>query len=69
MKYRKEYEGDNGWTKWIRPLAGYRVACCSCGVVHDLEFRLDENNSFNFRARQNPRATAQKQRHMKETGQ
>lgn len=31
---------DNGWTEWVRPpVAGYKMKCCDCGLVHELEFR------------------------------
>ena len=63
-KFRQEIEGDDGWTDWIHPLGGYKISCCDCGLVHDLEFRLDDNHRLNFRARRNPRSTGQVRRHM-----
>jgi len=31
---------DNGWTDWILPQRHYRLGCCDCGLVHDIEFRV-----------------------------
>lgn len=58
---------EDGWTEWIHPLGGYRMACCDCGLAHDIEFRLDANNQLNFRARRNNRSTAQLRRAKKAT--
>lgn len=31
----------NGWTDWQSPvMSGYRMGCCDCGLVHDMEFRV-----------------------------
>jgi hypothetical protein len=57
MKYK--IAKDNEWIEPIRK--GYRVACCSCGLVHDIDFRV-VNRHIQFRARRNHRATAQKRR-------
>lgn len=34
------YEGDDGWSDWVHPQPGYRMKCCDCGLVHDMEFML-----------------------------
>ena len=53
-------EGEDGWSEWIHPLSSYhRISCCDCGLVHDLEFRLDDDNGLSFRARRNNRSTGQ----------
>jgi len=31
---------DDGWTDWILPQRHYRMGCCDCGLVHDMEFRV-----------------------------
>ncbi len=32
-------ETSTGWSDWIAPnMTGYRMACCDCGLVHDMEF-------------------------------
>lgn len=58
-----EREADGGWTRWI-PIEGdrYRIACCDCGLVHDLEFDRSDD-ALAFRAKQNMRSTAQWRRH------
>lgn len=32
------YEQDDGWAEWVHPEPGYRLQCCGCGLVHDMEF-------------------------------
>jgi hypothetical protein len=64
-KFTQEYAVDNGWSDWIYPvMKGYKMACCDCGLVHDLEFRIVENGKrVEFRARRNNRSTGQIRRH------
>lgn len=68
MRYAKHKVDDKGWTPWIVPIhtesnVTHRIACCDCGLVHDLEFNLDIlKNKIRFRARRNARATSAKRR-------
>jgi hypothetical protein len=40
-RMKVEVEGDDGWTRWISPRPGiYRMACCDCGLVHDMQFKV-----------------------------
>lgn len=64
-KFRTEVEGDDGWSDWIHPLPGYKFSCCDCGLVHNLEFRIDDLNRVNFRAQRNKRSTSQVRRWLK----
>jgi hypothetical protein len=34
------WPGDDGWSDWVHPLPGYRMQCCDCGLVHDMEFAI-----------------------------
>ena len=44
--------------EWVQPVRkGYKMACCDCGLVHDMDFRI-KNNRVQFRVRRNNRATA-----------
>lgn len=61
---RGKVDAKTGWTPWVHPLNGYRIACCDCGLVHDFEFSLDDNHLLNIRARRNVRATAQCRRYI-----
>lgn len=27
-----------GWSEWIRPLPGYLMQCCDCGLIHEMQF-------------------------------
>jgi hypothetical protein len=61
-RFREEIENEDGWTDWIRPLPGYKVACCDCGLVHNIEAKLDEEGRIIFRASRNARSTAARRR-------
>ena len=41
----------------------YKIACCDCGLVHNVVF-VFENGKLAMAAERNNRATAQKRRHM-----
>ena len=60
--FQTEYENEDGWTDWIHPLPGYKLACCDCGLVHDMQFRIDDLGQINFRASRNNRSTGQYRR-------
>ena len=34
------YSRYDGWTDWQMPVRHYRMGCCDCGLVHDVEFRV-----------------------------
>ena len=55
-----EYENEDGWSDWIRPLPNYRLACCDCGLVHKMDFQIvgrGKSAKVVFRARRNNRST------------
>lgn len=53
MKYKQVYDGE-----WIEPvMRGYRVKCCDCHLVHNMDFKII-GNSVQLRATRNNRATA-----------
>lgn len=31
---------DDGWCDWVIPRNTYRLGCCDCGLVHDMEFEV-----------------------------
>lgn len=34
-----ETEKRNGWCRWVPvQMKGYKMACCDCGLVHDMDF-------------------------------
>ena len=38
-KLRQEVEQEDGWSKEIAPdMNIYKMACCDCGLVHDITF-------------------------------
>lgn len=67
--FQTEIENDDGWSDWIHPLQKpyYKMACCDCGLVHNMQFRIDEQGRINFRASRNRRSTAQLRRHRHRT--
>lgn len=41
LKRIKREHGDyeRGFSRWIRPvMRSYKMACCDCGLVHELQF-------------------------------
>ena len=62
MKYTQAYDGE-----WIEPKRGYKVACCDCGLIHKIEFRISPHGKIQFRAFRDNRATAAR-RHRKRSG-
>lgn len=58
----KEKPGNGGWTDWIAPEPLYYLACCDCGLVHAMQFRVATvkgKPKAVFRAKRAPRITAQ----------
>ncbi len=62
---------DNEWVKPVRyPPEKYKFACCDCGLVHSIKFRLTKSQCghgkvIQFSAERNNRATGQMRRWMK----
>ena len=70
-KHRQEEAiHPDGWSRWVYPvMEGYKMTCCDCGLVHEMEFRVtDEYNRVEFRVRRDNRATGQVRRHKKQDG-
>ena len=70
-KFLKErQQSSDGWTRWVPPrMKGYKMACCDCGLVHDMQFKIvPYGRGFKvvFRAKRNQRSTGQMRRHRKE---
>ena len=59
MRYCKPEAGQ-----WVQPIRRrYKLACCDCGLVHRMDFRLVTNDrgpgkKIQFRAYRDERATA-----------
>lgn len=52
-KYKKEEANV-----WIQPImTGYKMACCDCGLVHKLDFKIEENR-VEFKIDRDYRATS-----------
>ena len=56
-EFPTEQPNADGWSDWIHPLPGYRMACCDCCMVHELETRIDAAGNVNIRLRRNDAAT------------
>lgn len=53
MKYYEPKAGE-----WVQPVrSGYRMMCCDCGLVHQIDFRVRKRR-VQFRVFRNNRATA-----------
>lgn len=74
MKYAQHtVNARSGWTKFISPkMKGYKIKCCDCGLVHEMDFRVvkykskesleykviaDKNTQVHFRARREIKKT------------
>jgi hypothetical protein len=66
MAYRRYVASADGWSEWIQPVPrGYRMACCDCGLVHTVDFRVRAGR-IQFRVARNNRSTGQIRRHDRE---
>lgn len=40
-KFKKIEANEDGWSDWELPvMSGYKMACCDCGLVHDIDFKI-----------------------------
>lgn len=71
-RYERYSAYKDGWSCWVYPIHGvgkrnYRLACCDCSLVHEIQFRVVKEDSgrisVKFRVSRNNRATAAKRRH------
>jgi hypothetical protein len=61
-RYPPQNAKEDGLCEWVQPVrSGYRMACCDCSMVHELDFRIRAGR-VQFRARRNNRSTAQLRR-------
>lgn len=61
MRYRQREDGEG----FVVPVERvFRLACCDCGLVHDVVFAL-EGKTLAMAAKRNNRATAAKRRRAK----
>jgi hypothetical protein len=51
--------------EWVRPRKTYYMACCDCGLVHKMEFRIHEGK-IQFRAWRSKRATSNVRKAMRD---
>lgn len=57
MKFQQAYDGV-----WIQPVrAGWQMACCDCGLVHDVSFRI-LNGRIQLKAYRNKKSTYNRRR-------
>lgn len=57
-KYEQPEEGE-----WVQPIEhGYKMACCSCGLVHRVDFQVVDGRA-QFRIFDAPRSTGQIRRY------
>jgi hypothetical protein len=72
MVFTQEIAGEDGWSDWIKPRiaknGGYKVACCDCGLVHDMEMRRHKDG-LQYRVRLNKTSTAAVRRERKKRGE
>lgn len=62
MRYPQVHDDE-----WVQPVqTGYKMACCDCGLVHVIDFRIEEGR-IQLKARRDNRATSAKRRWNKKT--
>lgn len=61
-RYVQRYDGE-GFTVPVNEI--YRLACCDCGLVHDVVITSEDGQPVGMAVRRNNRATAQRRRHLK----
>jgi hypothetical protein len=68
MRYRQETAENGRWSRVVQPVMRdvqpYKMACCDCGLVHDIEFWVEDGH-VKMRVARNNRATGQVRRHMR----
>ena len=73
-KYTRHYARRAGeWSRWVSPVQGhdepaeepFKLSCCDCGLVHDIDFRVTGAGKVLFRFARNHRSTGQVRRHMR----
>lgn len=54
-KYKTVKEGE-----WVQPIMnGYRLSCCDCGLVHEINFRIiEKGKKIQLQAYRNQRSTS-----------
>ncbi len=67
---------SEGWSDWITPIQNYKMTCCDCGLVHDMEWqvlKVTEDNAPDFNADELPwgdyRIALRARRNNRSTGQ
>ena len=65
VRHRREEPDADGWSRWIQPVErGYRMSCCDCSLVHEMDFRVsDDGGRAQFRVKRHVRATAAMRAH------
>lgn len=58
-RFRKEKAVNKaGFSRWVQPVPdNYLLACCDCGLVHTIQFRIGKNGRIQFRAARNEQET------------
>ena len=73
-RYKRHVAARAGqFSEWISPVQGregppeafFKMSCCDCGLVHDIDFRVSGASKVLFRIARNHRSTGQVRRHMK----
>jgi hypothetical protein len=40
-KFKQIEALEDGWSEWELPvMKGYKMACCDCGLVHNIDFKV-----------------------------
>lgn len=64
MRYHQHIDGDGEWVR-LKSLNGFRIRCCSCRLVHVLDFKI-VGKTIAFRAKIDKRATTRARKRMRD---
>jgi hypothetical protein len=43
-RYPKVVQGDDGWSDWLHIRPVYRMRCCDCDLVHNIEIKAHKKS-------------------------
>jgi len=77
-KMKQHYANEDGWSEPDTPvMRGYKLCCCDCGLVHNVDFNVLEVTGYNkdgtwnaeYLPIENYRVELRMQRNNRSTGQ
>lgn len=68
--YRRALQkSSRAFTRWVRVDEGLRLACCDCGLVHQLRFAVNDQGHILMAIRRHIEATKQQREAVRARGE